>query len=362
MIKAHKIRINPTSEQEAQLWQATHNARFTFNWGLAKWNEIYEAGGKPTINFIKKELTALKRKDFPWLLDSSKSVVEYALMDLNVSFKNFFDGNAERPHFKSRHKATPSFGMANDRVRLDRHSLKIGKVKGWINMTEALRFEGKLMSVRFSFKAGWWWASISVDVAGDSPARSWPVVGLDLGIKSLIVTSDGEVVENQNNLRNHLKKLRKLNKALSRKVKGSNRWLKCKAKITRLYYRISCLRSDYIHKVTTTLIKTYGFIGIENLNVVGMIKNRCLAKSISDVAFGEIKRQLVYKAVWYGSELQEIGRFFPSSKLCNNCGYKKEDLTLSDRIWQCEGCGQSIRRDLNAALNIRDEAIRLANV
>jgi len=119
MIKAHKIRINPTLEQEALLWQGAHNARFTFNWGLAKWNEIYEGGDKPTINFIKKELTALKRKDFPWLLGSSKSVVEYALMDLKTAYKNFFEGNAERPHFKSRHKATPAFGLANDRVKLD---------------------------------------------------------------------------------------------------------------------------------------------------------------------------------------------------------------------------------------------------
>ena len=215
MIKAHKIRLNPTPEQEPQLWTAAHNARFTFNWGLAKWNKTYEGGGKPTINLIKKELTALKRKDFPWLLESSKSVVEYALMDLRAAYKNFFEGNAKRPHFKSRHRTTPAFGMANDRVRLDGHSFKIGKVKGWINMTEALRFEGRLMSVRFSFKAGWWWASFLVDVAEELRVRDGPAVGLDLGIKSLIVTSDGEVIENQGNLRKHLKKLRKAQKSFN---------------------------------------------------------------------------------------------------------------------------------------------------
>lgn len=362
MIKAHKIRLNPTIEQETQLWQAAHNARFTFNWGLARWNEIYEAGSKPTINFIKKELTALKRKDFPWLLDSSKSVVEYALMDLKTAYKNFFDGTAQRPHFKSRHRATPAFGLANDRVRLDDHNLKIGKVKGWINMTEALRFEGKLMSVRFSFKAGWWWASFSVDVADEGLVSDGPSVGLDLGIKSLIVTSDGEVIENQGNLRKHLKKLRKAQKSLSRRIKGSNRWYKAKAKVGRLYYKISSLRNDHLHKVTTGLVKTYGFIGIEDLNVKGMVKNHKLALSLSDAALGELRRQLEYKTKWAGVELQKIDRWFPSSKLCHACGHKNDDLTLADRKWVCPGCGKVVDRDFNAALNIRDEALRLAGV
>ncbi len=361
MIKAHKIRINPTPEQEAQLWTAAHNARFTFNWGLAKWNEIYEGGGKPTINFIKKELAALKRKEFPWLMDSSKSVVEYALIDLKTAFKNFFEGTSEQPHFKSRHKALPSFGMANDRVRLDGHNLKIGKVKGWINMTEVLRFEGKLMSVRVSFKAGWWWASISVDVADRTPVSNGPSVGLDLGIKSLIVTSDGEVIENQGNLRKHLKRLRKAQKTLSRRVKGSNRWHKAKAKVARLYYKISSLRNDHLHKVTTELVRTYGFIGIEDLNVAGMVRNHKLALSLSDAALGELRRQLEYKALWAGVQLQKVSRWFPSSKLCYTCGFKNEALTLSDRKWVCDGCGEVVDRDFNAALNIRDEAIRLAN-
>ncbi len=368
MIKAHKIRINPTSEQESQLWQAAHNARFTFNWGLARWNEIYEAGGKPMINFIKKELTAVKRKDFPWLLESSKSVVEYALTDLKVASKKFFDRTAERPHFKSRRKATPSFGMANDRVRLDGYNLKVQKIKGWINMTETLRFEGKLMSIRFSFRAGWWWASFSVDVTDQAlvsdEARTSvrDAVGLDLGIKSLIVTSDGEVIENQGNLRKHLKRLCKAQKSLSRKVQGSNRWYKAKAKVARLYYKISSLRNDHLHKVTTSLVQTHGFIGIEDLNVKDMVKNQKLALSLSDAALGELRRQLEYKTEWAGVILQKVGRWFPSRKLCHTCGHKNEILTLPDRKWVCVGCGKVVDRDFNAALNIRDEALRLDSV
>lgn len=362
MIKAHKMRLNPTHKQEAQLWQAVHNARFTFNWGLELWNRIYENGGKPSLKIIKTELNRVKRNDFPWLLQSGKSVTEYALMDLNVAFKNFFEGNADRPHFKSRHKATLSFGMANDRIRLDGHNLRVSKIDGWINMTETLRFEGKLMSVRFSYRAGWWWASFSVDVAEEALVGDGPAVGLDLGIKNLIVTSDGEIIENQANLRKHLKKLRKAQKSLSRKVKGSDRWYKAKAKVARLYYKISSLRNDHLHKVTTALVHTYGFIGIEDLNVKGMVQNHNLALSLSDAALGELRRQFEYKTEWAGVTLQKVDRWFPSSKLCYTCGYKNDNLTLTDRKWVCPGCGELVDRDFNAALNIRDEAIRLASV
>ena len=362
MIKAHKIRMNPTPKQESQLWQAAHNARFVYNWGLNRWGEMYKAGEKPNLSKIRTELNQIKREQSPWLMESSKSVMEYALIDLNTGFKNFFAGSADRPKFKSRKKAPPSFGMANDRIKIDSHSIKLQKVDGWIKLTEELRFEGKIMSARFSFYAGYWWVSISVDIPHQPEPNGGPAVGIDLGVKDLIVTSEGKIIENQANLKKHLKKLRKLNKALSRKIKGSNRWYKCKAKITRLHYKIACLRNDYIHKVTTALAQTYGLIGIEDLNVAGMVKNRRLARSISDAALGEIKRQLEYKVKWFGSVLQEVDRFFASSKIHHACGWKNEDLQLSDRIWTCGGCGSSVHRDHNAALNIRDEALTLASV
>lgn len=362
MIKAHKIRLNPTPEQEAQLWTATHNARFVYNWGLDRWWEMYKAGERPTVGKLKKELNQIKKEQFPWLMESSKSVMEYALIDLKRAFTNMFEGRTTKVNFKSRKKSTPSFGMANDRVRLDGHNIKLQKIDGWINMTESLRFEGKLMSVRISFYGGYWWASVSVDIAYQPEPNTGDAIGIDLGLKHLIFTSEGEIIENQTNLRIHLKRLRKLNKALSRKVKGSVRWHRCKDKITRLHYKISCLRKDYIHKVTTYLASTYGFIGIENLNVKGMAKNRKLALSISDAALGEIKRQLEYKVRWFGSILQEVDRFFASSKIHHACGWKNEDLRLSDRVWTCGVCGSSVRRDKNAALNIRDEALRLASL
>lgn len=362
MIKAHKIRLNPTREQEAQLWQAAHNARFVYNWGLARWNELYQAGEKPTLGKIKTELNQIKRDEFPWLMAASKSVVEYALMDLNTAFKNFFAGHAEQPQFKSRGKTMPSFGMANGRIRLDGHSIKLQKVEGWINLTEALRFIGKILSAKFGFYGDYWWVSISVEIEYKPQPNNGPAVGLDLGVKDLIVTSEGEIIENQANLRKYLKKLRKLNKALSRKIKGSKRWLKCKAKITKLHYKIACLRKDYIHKVTTYLASTYGLIGIENLNITNLVKNRRLALSISDAALGEIKRQLEYKVKWFGSRVQQIGRYFASSKIHQACGWKNEELQLSDRVWLCGGCGASVQRDYNAALNIRDEVLRLVRL
>lgn len=364
---AHKIRLNPSPEQEAALCKAAHNARFVYNWGLARWKELYEAGEKPNGFGLQKQLNAIKRDQFPWLLEASKSVAQYALKDLQAAFKNFFrsvksDGKARYPRFKSRHKARLSFSLANDRFKVDGHYIKLPKGVGWVNMTVPLRFKGKIMSARFSFYAGHWWVSIAVQVDHKPPVHKGPSVGLDLGVKDLIVTSDGEVIENQANLRKHLKKLRKMNKALARKKKGSNRWLRAKAKLAKQHYRITCLRRDYLHKKTTYLAQTYRLIGLEDLNVSGLVKNRRLALSISDASLGEIRRQLEYKAPWFGSFVQKVGRFFPSSKLHHGCGWKNEDLKLSDRVWLCHRCGVKVHRDLNAALNIRDEAIRLASL
>lgn len=361
MIIAHKIRLNPTSEQEEYLWKAAHNARFVFNWGLATWKELYESGEKVTMFSLKIYFNSIKREKFPWVLETCKSVCEYALQDLNSAFQKFFkQPNVGYPNFKSRKKSIPAFGISNDQFWTDGHWLKINKLNTPINMTEPLRFNGKIMSARFSYKAGYWFVAIAVEIEIPYRHNGNGPIGLDLGLKDLIVTSDAEVFENQKIFRNYERKLRKLQKALARKSPGSNRWQKAKLKLGRLYLKISNLRKDFLHKTTTILTREYGFIGVENLNVSGMLKNRKLSKSLSDASFSEIKRQLEYKALIYGSFVQEIDQFFPSTKLCHVCRYKNDNLTLADRTWVCPNCGAKHHRDHNAAINIRNEALRIA--
>lgn len=181
-------------------------------------------------------------------------------------------------------------------------------------------------------------------------------------MKRLATLSDGTHVENQNVLRSTLNKLKRLNRELARRQLGSNRWWKTKRKLQRLHARIRNQRLDFIHKMTTRIVRTYRLIGVEDLHVAGMVSNRRLALSIADVAMGEILRQLQYKAAWFGGTVQQVGRFFPSSKLCSSCGALNPHLTLQDRQWHCPACGTAHERDFNAAMNIKREALRLASL
>jgi putative transposase len=223
-------------------------------------------------------------------------------------------------------------------------------------MTEPLRFEGKIMSARISEQAGYWFVSIQVQLP--APPRTAPdrVLGVDLGIKALAVDSDGEVFENQKHLAAAQKKLRRLNRWLARKQKGSNNWHKAKRKLARLHLRIANLRADATHKLTTRLAQKASIIALETLNVAGMLKNRKLARAIADAAFSEMVRQLGYKAM----QVVRIAPFYPSSKTCHECGHINHALTLADRVWACPACGTVLERDVNAARNIRDEGRRLA--
>jgi putative transposase len=221
-------------------------------------------------------------------------------------------------------------------------------------MTEPLRFQGNIMSARISERAGYWFVSIHVQIP--APERQAPerVIGVDIGIKSLAVDSDGAVFENQKHLAAAQKNLRRLNRWLARKQKGSKNWHKAKRKLARLHMRIANLRADAIHKLTTRLAGNASIIALETLNVRGMLKNHKLARAIADAAFSEIVRQRGYKA----QQVVLIDRFYPSSKRCNECGHVNRDLTLADRVWTCPACGTVLDRDVNAARNIRDEGMR----
>ncbi len=226
-------------------------------------------------------------------------------------------------------------------------------------MSEELRFQSKIMSATISYRAGWWFVSIAVEVEHETPPHPGGTVGIDLGIKTLASLSDGTVVENQKHYRRGLGCIQGLSKGLSRKGEGSQNWWKQTRKLAKAHYRVACQRQDTLHKMTTHVARTYALIGLEDLNTKGMLANHCLAQAVSDASFFEVKRQLLYKAEQYGGYVQVVSQWYPSSKTCHTCGWIKEDLTLDDRVWVCEQCGSVNERDVNAALNIRDEALRL---
>lgn len=262
------------------------------------------------------------------------------------------------PHFKSKKRDRLSFYLANDKFAVDGRTLRVPKL-GEVNMTEELRLQGKIMSAVISERAGWWFISITVEMKHGIPSHPGGAVGIDLGIKTLAVCSDGVVFENQRHYRQNVGRIKGLSKSLSRKREGSANWWKNVKKLAKAHYRVACQRRDTLHKMTTYLARTYALIGLEDLNAKGMLANHHLAQAVSDASFFEVKRQLLYKADQYGGSVQLVDRWFPSSKTCHVCGWVEQALTLADRVWTCEQCGTVHDRDLNAAIMVETEALRL---
>jgi putative transposase len=367
MHRAHKIRLNPTPEQAAYFRRATGTQRFVFNWGLARIKESLDAGEKPPhVLEVKKTFNAIKGEQFPWVYDVTKCAVEGGFDNLQAALRNFFQSKkGERkgkkmgfPHRKSRKRGYGSLTLANDKVAYDGHTVSIPRL-GKVNMTEAVRFEGKLLNATISYHAGWWWISFAMDVPHDAPRHQGHAIGVDVGVKALAVDSDGQRYENQAPLRRSLRQLKRSCRKVSRRIKGSANRRKAVVKLTKLHYRIRCQRIDALHKATTDIVQRASISGLEDLHIAGMLRNRRVARSLSDASMGEFHRQITYKAAWYGSMVQRIDRFFPSSQLHYGCGGRKTDLTLAERQWVCPICGALVNRDLNAACNIRDEALRL---
>ena len=250
------------------------------------------------------------------------------------------------------------FYLSNDKFSVDGHTLRVPKL-GDVNMTEELRFSGKILSATISYRAGWWFVSIAIEMKHEIPTNNGGTVGIDLGVKTLATLSNGEKFENQKHYRRNLGRIQGLSKGLSRKVEGSQKWWKHVKKLAKAHYHIACQREDVLHKMTTKVARTSALIGLEDLNVKGMLANHRLSQAVSDASFFEVKRQLLYKSEQYGGSVQLVDRWFPSSKTCHVCGWVKEDLTLSDRVWMCEQCGTIHDRDWNAAIMVELEALRL---
>lgn len=350
MILAHRIALDPTVKQRIAFAKACGVARKAWNWGLNEWNKQYEAGEKPTALKIKKKWNAIKEAEYPWVYESPKDANQQPFTNLGTAFQRFFKKLGNRPDFK-RKGEHDSFYVSNDKMSVEGSVVTL-PVIGKVRMTEALRFEGKVMSATISRTANRWFISIAVEteVAKFKPNKK--AVGTDLGIKTALVLSDGTTYAAPNPLRNRLKKLRRLSKAHSRKKKGSNNRKKSAARLAVFHSRVANIRRDWTHKVTSDVVRKNHTIAIEDLNVQGMTRNHRLARAINDVGFYEIRRQLEYKSKMRGRDLRVIHRFMPTSKTCSNCGCKKEVLSLSERVFHCIDCGFKLDRDLNAARNI----------
>jgi putative transposase len=351
MILAHKIQLDPTVEQTIALARAAGCARFTWNWALAEWDRQYKAGEKPTANKLKLLWNQIKHEEFPWIGESPKDANQQPFANLNTAFQRFFKKKAGRPGFKKK-GVHDSFYVSNDKFRLDGQYVKL-PVIDWIKMTEELRFDGRITAATVSRTADKWFIAIQVEMEDViEPRIADGVIGIDLGVKTALVTSDGQTFEAPKPLKARLGKLRRLQRQHSRKQKGSQNRKKSQIRIARQHLKIRNVRQDWIHKITTTLCRENKAIYLEDLNVKGMLRNHCLARAISDIGFGEIRRQLEYKSKVYETTVGIIDRWLPSSKTCYHCGHVKDVLALSERTFICDHCGFSLDRDLNAARNI----------
>lgn len=359
MLIAHRIALDPTNKQRTYFARASGTARFAWNWALAEWQRQYAARREdqslpaPSDAGLRRQLNGLKREQFPWMFDVTKCAAQETIIDLGGAFRSFFDKRGRYPRFKKK-GVRDSFCAANEAgtFRTDGKRIKL-PVVGWVRMREELRFSGKPKRVTISREADRWFASIMVETDDIKPTNHpCAAVGIDLGIKTLAVLSDGSKIDGPKAHKALVGRLRRTSRSLSRKRKGSANRRKAKAKLARLHARIVNVRRDATHKATTMLAKTYARIGIEDLNVRGMARNRHLARSIMDGGFFEFRRQLAYKATFYGATLVVADRWFPSSKTCTCCGSVKTELALSQRHYHCDACGFEASRDLNAAINL----------
>ncbi len=358
MILAHKIALDPNNKQATYFAKAAGTARFAYNWALAEWRRQYEAWKqdnslpKPSQAALRRQLNALKREQFPWMLEVTKNAPQMAIIQLGEAFKNFFAGRAKYPKFRKK-GVHDRFTITNDQFSVEGARIRIPKL-GWVRMRESLRFTGKIMSATISRVADRWFVSITVDT-DDPPKRkaeNQGVVGVDLGVAAMATLSTGESIVGPKAHKALLNRLRRLSRSLSRKQKGSSNRAKARVKLARLHARIANIRSDALHKLTSDLSRRFHTIGIEDLNVRGMMANRHLARSIADMSFFEFRRQLEYKAERRGGLVVVADRWFPSSKTCSACGSVQEKMPLAVRQWTCPDCGTTHDRDVNAARNL----------
>ena len=372
---AHKIELIPNNKAKTHFRKAFGCVRLSYNWGLDRWEYYYKQGIEKSYLDLKKEFNAIKKTQFPFVYEVSKYATQQPFIHLNRAFQKFFrdleQGKVSYPKFKKKKPNSGSYYIGGDLVVIQNGKyLNVPKL-GLVKMREKLRFEGKITSVTISQKGDKFFASFNMKISKEEYIRTHPkaksnnlALGIDLGLKSFLSLSNGLEVKAPKPLDRLERLLVRRSRQLSKKqhaktkqealqgVKRSNNYQKASIKLNKTHRRIANIREDFLHKTTSCLVKNVQYFSLEDLNVQGMMRNHRLAKSIADVSFGEFKRQLEYKAEYNGREIYQVDRFYPSSKLCSNCGSLKEDLTLSDRVYCCDKCGTRLDRDYNASLNL----------
>ncbi|WP_322488765.1 RNA-guided endonuclease TnpB family protein [Chloroflexus sp.] len=358
MIIAHKIALDPNNVQATSFAKAAGTARFAYNWALAEWQRQYEAWKadnslpKPSQQSLRRQLNAIKRERFPWMLEVTKCAPQMAIIQLGDAFENFFAGRASYPQARKKGR-DDRFTLTNDQFSIDGCRIRIPHL-GRVRMRESLRCTGNILVATISRVADRRCGSITVDTQ-DTPQRCAEhqgAVGVDLGVSALATRSTGDPITGPQPPKALRDRLRRLARRLSRKQQGSCNRAKANPKLARLHARIATIRQDALQKLTSDRTRRCHTIVIEDLNVRGMVKNRRLARSIADMGFYEFRRQLESKAERRGGHIVVAARFFARSTTCSDCGHVLDMLPLSVRKWTCPACGAAHDRDVHAAKNL----------
>lgn len=368
VVKAFKYRIYPTKPQEVLLAQHFGCVRFIYNWGLERKIKAYSETKKSMSKYtLAMELPRLRKsEETRWLSEVNSQSLQQSLIHLDMAFTRFFKDKKGFPKFKSKHNQHQSFSIPQDtKVNFDANRVFIPKFREGLKCKFSRIFKGKIKTSTVSrTPTGKYFISILVEtedtIPNKAPIDENKAVGVDLGIKTFATLSDGTEIQNPKYLKKALKKLKRLQRSLSRKKKGSNSRKKAVKLLARQYEKVADKRIDFLHKTTKYLIDHYDTICLETLSASNMVKNHRLAQALSDISIGTFNAYMDYKAEWYGKNIIRIGRFEPSSKMCA-CGYVYRGLKLSERLWTCPVCGAVNSRDLLAAQNIKKFAFKLNN-
>jgi len=359
MLRVVKIRLYPDSQQQQSLAQAFGSCRWLWNYCLNLMNQTYKETGKGLSGYEVKKIIPQLKKEYDWLSLTYSQCLQQVCLNLGVAFNNFFEKRTKYPRFKSKHGKQSIQYPQNVKVADSHLTLpKIGDVTAIIHRP----IEGKIKTVTISKNcSSQYFAAILFDDGKDKPNLSTEgkAVGIDLGLTHFAITSDGSKYDNPRVFAKYEKNLKVRQQQLSRKQKNSSNRIKAKAKVARVYRKITNCREDFLHKLSRRIVNENQVIVVENLNVKGMMQNRQLSKAIHQVGWGRFCTMLKYKAEMEGKVYQEVDRFFPSSKTCHVCLNQVDSLSLDIRTWTCKSCQTKHDRDTNAAINLRDEGLRI---